>query len=264
MAPTIDPYLSRRLFLASTASTCALAMLHPFSARANADKAHLRLMETTDLHVHVYPYDYYADKPIDTVGLARTASIIEAIRAEATNTLLVDNGDFLQGNPMGDYIAYERGMREGDVHPMISAMNTVDFAVSTVGNHEFNYGLDFLMKTVAGAGFPVVCANVAKGSLAAGPRDDDLLFEPYVILDKTVLDGAGKEHPIRIGVIGFVPPQIMTWDRRHLEGSVDTRDIVQTARAWVPEIREAGADIVIALSHSGIGSARHSDRMENA
>lgn len=264
MAPTIDPYLSRRLFLAGTASTCALAMLHPFSARASADQAHLRLMETTDLHVHVYPYDYYADKPIDTVGLARTASIIEAIRAEATNSLLVDNGDFLQGNPMGDYIAYERGMKDGDIHPMIAAMNAVDFAVSTVGNHEFNYGLDFLLKTVAGAGFPVVCANVVRGTLAAGPRDDDLLFEPYVILDKTVLDGAGNEHPIRIGVVGFVPPQIMTWDRRHLEGNVNTRDIVQTAKAWVPEIREAGADIVIALSHSGIGSARHSDGMENA
>ncbi|MGI9449278.1 MAG: bifunctional 2',3'-cyclic-nucleotide 2'-phosphodiesterase/3'-nucleotidase [Geminicoccaceae bacterium] len=264
MAPTIAPHLSRRLFFAGTASTYALAMLHPFSANAAAGQAHLRLMETTDLHVHVYPYDYYADKPIDTVGLARTASIIEAIRAEATNTLLVDNGDFLQGNPMGDYIAYERGMRDGDVHPMISAMNAVDFAVSTVGNHEFNYGLDFLMKTVAGAGFPVVCANVAKGGLAAGPRDDDLLFEPYVILDRTVLDGAGNEHPIRIGFVGFVPPQIMTWDRRHLEGSVDTRDIVETARAWVPEIREAGADIVIALSHSGIGSPQHSDGMENA
>ena len=264
MARTFDPQLSRRLFIAGSASTCALAMLHPFSARADAGQAHLRLMETTDLHVHVYPYDYYADKPIDTVGLARTASIIEAVRAEATNSLLLDNGDFLQGNPMGDYIAYERGMREGDVHPMISAMNAVDFAVSTVGNHEFNYGLDFLMKSVAGAGFPVVCANVAKGSLAAGPRDDDLLFEPYVILDETVLDGAGNEHPIKIGVIGFVPPQIMTWDRRHLEGNVDTRDIVETARAWVPEMREAGADIVIALSHSGIGSARHSDGMENA
>lgn len=256
--------ISRRLFLAGAASACTLAALHPFSAKAAANQAHLRLLETTDLHVHVYPYDYYADKPIDTVGLARTASIISAIRAEATNTLLVDNGDFLQGNPMGDYIAYERGMKEGDLHPIIAAMNSLDFAVSTMGNHEFNYGLDFLLKAVAGARFPMVCANVAKGNPAAGPRDDELLFKPYVILDKTVLDGAGGEHPIRIGVIGFVPPQIMTWDRRHLEGSVNTRDIVETARAWVPEIKEAGADLIIALSHSGIGAARHSDGMENA
>ena len=77
-------------------------------ARAQADQAHLRIMATTDLHCHVLPYDYYADKPNDTMGLSRTASLIEAIRAEATNALLVDNGDFLQGNPMGDYIAYEK------------------------------------------------------------------------------------------------------------------------------------------------------------
>ena len=85
----------------------------PISARAAAGQAHLRIMETTDLHVHVWPYDYYADKAVDTLGLARTAAHIKAIRAEATNSLLLDNGDFLQGNPMGDYMAYEKGMKDG-------------------------------------------------------------------------------------------------------------------------------------------------------
>jgi 2',3'-cyclic-nucleotide 2'-phosphodiesterase/3'-nucleotidase len=108
---------SRRSFLAGSAALGAVAFLHPFSVRANAGQAHLRLMETTDLHVHVHPYDYYGDRPNDTMGLARTASIIRAIRAEATNSMLDDDGDYLQGNPMGDFIAYERGMREGDVHP---------------------------------------------------------------------------------------------------------------------------------------------------
>ncbi len=110
------PAMSRRSFLASTAGASLIA-LHPYSVRAAAGQAHLRLMETTDLHVHVWPYDYYSDKPVDTVGLARTAAHIADIRAEATNSILLDNGDFLQGNPMGDYIAYERGMKEGDVHP---------------------------------------------------------------------------------------------------------------------------------------------------
>ena len=58
--------------------------MHPFSVHAAAGQAHLRIMETTDLHVAVLPYDYYADKPNDTMGLARTAAIIDAIRAEAT------------------------------------------------------------------------------------------------------------------------------------------------------------------------------------
>mgnify|MGYP002652321004 CR=1 FL=1 len=54
----------------------ALVALHPYSARAEAGQAHLRIMETTDLHVHVWPYDYYADKPVDTLGLARTAALV--------------------------------------------------------------------------------------------------------------------------------------------------------------------------------------------
>ncbi len=256
--------LDRRRFLAGTAAVGSMALLHPFSAFAMGNQAHLRLMETTDLHVHVFPYDYYGDRPSDTVGLARTASIINDIRNEATNSMLVDNGDFLQGNPMGDYIAYERGMKEGDMHPIIQAMNTLDFDASTLGNHEFNYGLDFLFKALAGAKFPVVSANVTKGMVASNPRDDELFLKPYVILDKKIKDGDGNEHPIRVGLIGFVPPQIMNWDQRHLVGKANARDIVQSAEAWVPEMKEAGADIIIALSHSGIDPNDRSDGMENA
>lgn len=237
--------------------------LHPFSARAAANQAHLRIMETTDIHVHVYPYDYYADKPSDTVGLARTAGLIDGVRAEAANAMLVDNGDFLQGNPLGDYIAYEKGMKEGDVHPVIAAMNALKVEVSTLGNHEFNYGLGFLMKALSGARFPVVSANVVKRE-GADPTKDRTLVPPYVILTREVVDGAGAKHPIRIGFIGAVPPQIMQWDRHNLEGKVTTRDIVSAIRAYIPEMKENGADLIIALSHSGIGSPKHVDGAENA
>ncbi|WP_170765131.1 bifunctional 2',3'-cyclic-nucleotide 2'-phosphodiesterase/3'-nucleotidase [Ruegeria lacuscaerulensis] len=255
--------MSRRQFLATTATSAAAITLHPFSASAANNQAHLRIMETTDIHVHVFPYDYYADKPRDTVGLSRTASIINEIRSEATNSLLVDNGDFLQGNPMGDYIAYERGMKEGDSHPVITAFNTVGFDAATLGNHEFNYGLDFLEKSLAGADFPVVLANVAKEKGAA-PRDDKTLVSPYAILDREIELGDGTKHPIKIGVIGFTPPQIMNWDRKHLEGNVEARDIIETAQAYVPEMKEQGCNLIIALSHSGIGEADHADGMENA
>ncbi|MDA5558456.1 bifunctional 2',3'-cyclic-nucleotide 2'-phosphodiesterase/3'-nucleotidase [Shimia sp. MMG029] len=252
--------LSRRHFLGATAGFIAL---HPFSAKASTNQAHLRIMETTDLHVHVFPYDYYADKPRDTVGLARTASLIKEIRDEATNSLLIDNGDFLQGNPMGDYIAYERGMKEGDSHPIITAMNAVGFDAATIGNHEFNYGIDFLMKSMAGAGFETVLSNISLEQ-GATAREDKTLFKPYAILDREITDGAGEKHQIKVGVIGFTPPQVMNWDRRHLEGNVQARDIVETAQAFVPQMKEEGADIIIALSHSGIGAADHSDGMENA
>ena len=75
-------------------------------------------METTDIHVNVLPYDYYADKPNDTMGLSRTASLIDtAFARKPLIRCLIDNGDLLQGNPMGDYIAYEKGMKEGDLQP---------------------------------------------------------------------------------------------------------------------------------------------------
>ncbi len=252
--------LSRRGFIAGSS---AMIALHPFSVKAQAGQAHLRIMETTDIHVHVYPYDYYADAEIDTVGLARTASLIGDIRAEATNSVLFDNGDFLQGNPLGDYIAYERGMPEGATHPVVTAMNTLGFDASTLGNHEFNYGLDFLMNSVSGAAFPVVSANVVT-TMGTIPTEDETLVPPYVILERTLTDGAGETRPIRIGVIGFAPPQIMNWDRKHLEGKVEARDIVNAATAWVPRLRAEGADIVVALCHSGIGAAAHTEGMENA
>lgn len=262
--PKLRHLVSRRDFLAGVASSGALIMLHPFSARAQANQAHLRIMETTDIHVNVLPYDYYADKANDAMGLSRTASLIEAVRKEATNAMLIDNGDLLQGNPMGDYIAYERGMKDGDLHPVMKGMNLLGYECSTLGNHEFNYGLSFMDKVLAGANFPFVCANLIRGTeLAANPRDDKLYLNPYVVLDRKIKDGSGAEQSIRIGIIGFVPPQIMVWDLKNLEGSVKTRDIVEAAKAWVPQMKEEGADIVIALSHSGI-DVKQSDMMENA
>ena len=256
--------LNRRALLGGIAASSALVLLHPFAARAAANQAHLRIMETTDIHVHVFPYDYYADKPNDTLGLARTAAIIDTIRAEAGNSMLVDNGDFLQGNPLGDYIAYERGMKAGDMHPVIEAMNVLGYDCGTLGNHEFNFGLDFMFNTLAGAKHPYVCANLTKGALAADPKKDDLFFKPYVILEKEIVDGAGAKSPVKVGIIGFVPPQIMLWDAKNLEGKAQTRDIVDAAKAWVPVMKEEGADIVIALSHSGIDGKGQSERMENA
>lgn len=262
---TTEPLrLNRRSLLGGVAASSALVLLHPFAVRAAANQAHLRIMETTDIHVHVFPYDYYADKPNDTLGLARTAAIIDSIRAEAGNAMLVDNGDFLQGNPLGDYIAYERGMKAGDMHPVVQAMNLLGYDCGTLGNHEFNFGLDFMFNTLAGARHPYVCANLTRGQLAADPNKDDLFFKPYVIVEKEIVDGAGGKNPIKVGIIGFVPPQIMLWDAKNLEGKAQTRDIVETAKAWVPVMKEEGADIVIALSHSGIDGKGQSDRMENA
>ncbi|MEM7567092.1 MAG: bifunctional 2',3'-cyclic-nucleotide 2'-phosphodiesterase/3'-nucleotidase, partial [Pseudomonadota bacterium] len=134
---------------------------------------------------------------------------------------------------------------------------------STLGNHEVNYGLDYLGKARDDADFPIVSAKVARLPLGASPLEDDTLVPPYAIIEREITLGDGSTAPIKIGLIGFVPPQIMVWDKRHLEGQVDARDIVETARAYVPKVREEGADIVIALSHSGI-AAPFEPGMENA
>ncbi|MDP1729653.1 MAG: bifunctional 2',3'-cyclic-nucleotide 2'-phosphodiesterase/3'-nucleotidase [Devosia sp.] len=260
---TFNYRISRRAFLAGSASAGALVVMHPFAVLAAAGQAHLRIMETTDLHVAVFPYDYYADAPNDTLGLARTAAIIDSIRSEAGNSILVDNGDVIQGNPMGDYIAYEKGLNEDESHPIIAAMNTLGYEVGTLGNHEFNYGLEFLDTALSGAAFPFVSANLVKGELAADPLSDTTYIAPYGIVDKELTDGEGNTHTIKLGFIGFLPPQIMTWDSTHLAGRVNTRDIVETARAYVPKMKEEGADIIIALSHSGI-DASGSTGAENA
>ena len=230
---------------------------------AAAGTAQLRIMETTDLHVHLAPYDYYADRPAPHLGLVRLSELIDRARAEVSNTVLFDNGDFLQGTPMGDYIAYDRGLRAGEAHPVIAAMNALKFDAITLGNHEFNYGLDFLLRAIERSDCPVVTTNLLRAK-AAQPRRDQSLTRPYALLDRVIHDALGHPYPIRIGVIGVAPPQVTRWERQALEGRVWSRGIVEAARAWLPELREAGADIVVALAHTGLGHPGAGEDAENA
>lgn len=224
----------------------------------------LRLMQTTDLHMHALNFDYYKNTEVNDFGLARTATLIRDARAEARNSLLFDNGDLLQGNPMGDYMARSRGISYGEIHPMFKAMNLLGYDAANIGNHEFNYGLDFLLKSLAGANFPYVLSNVYTVDSDDDPTNDRNYIQPYVILDRRVMDDEGQWQDIKVGVIGFTPPQIMSWDKGNLEGHVTVRGIVETAEALVPEIREAGADVVVAIAHSGIASSHPDGLKENA
>ncbi|BCV36292.1 bifunctional 2',3'-cyclic-nucleotide 2'-phosphodiesterase/3'-nucleotidase [Shewanella indica] len=218
----------------------------------------LRVLETTDLHTNIMDYNYYSGKEDPTIGLARTASLIHAARKEVTNTVLVDNGDLLQGSPMGDYMA-KVGIADGEVHPAYKAMNLLDYAVGNIGNHEFNYGLDFLEKSLAGAQFPYINANVYcdADDCWNGVKKGDNLFTPYLIKETEVKDTDGNSHKLKIGYIGFVPPQIMLWDKQNLTGKVRAESIVESARKFVPQMKAEGADIIIAIPHSGIGSTEN-------
>ncbi|TVL29851.1 MULTISPECIES: bifunctional 2',3'-cyclic-nucleotide 2'-phosphodiesterase/3'-nucleotidase [Shewanella] len=222
-------------------------------------QADLRVLETTDLHTNIMDFNYYNGKVDPTIGLARTASLIHAARQESKNSVLVDNGDLLQGSPMGDYMA-KVGLQMGDVHPAYKAMNLLDYEVGNIGNHEFNYGLDFLNKSLHGAKFPYINANVYcadENGCWNNVKKGEHLFTPYIIKEKQIVDSEGNNQTIKIGYIGFVPPQILLWDKQNLTGKVKVEDIVETAKKYVPEMKAKGADLIIAIPHSGIGSTEN-------
>jgi len=231
-------------------------------------RADLRLMETTDIHANVMDYNYYSKATDIKVGLVRTATLIRNARAEIPelgNSVLVDNGDLIQGSPMGDWQA-AKGITAGEVHPVYQAINELDYDVANYGNHEFNYGLDYLAESVNDANFPYISANIFKNDGDNNAENDQPYFEPYKLITKSLMDKEGNKHDITIGFIGFVPPQIMQWDKGNLDGKVTTKDIKAMAEKYVPQMKAAGADIVVAIAHSGISTTAYSlnEKAENS
>jgi 2',3'-cyclic-nucleotide 2'-phosphodiesterase/3'-nucleotidase len=129
-------------------------------AGLQAAEVSLRILETTDVHMHLLDYDYYQDKTTDQYGLARAITLIKAARAEATNSLLLDNGDLLQGNPLGEVMAKIHPLKAGQVHPAYKVVNQLGCDAGNLDNQEFNFGLPLLRQSIAGANFPYVSANV--------------------------------------------------------------------------------------------------------
>ena len=245
------------------------------SANAGAT-ATLAVLETTDLHFNVRSYDYFKLAEDKSYGFERTATLVRAARKEFANTLLVDNGDTIQGTALADYEATISPIPCTQQLSMYKAMGALGFDAGTLGNHEFNYGLPFLnqvlgggldvegvdaTKKCAGAGYPMALANVYSS------KTKKPLVQPYTILERTLTakgaDGKEVKLPIKVGVIGFTTPGIMNWDKRYLEGKVYTEGAVEAATKYVPELRAKGADVVVALLHGGLDSAAYSPTMEN-
>ncbi|MGS0676996.1 bifunctional 2',3'-cyclic-nucleotide 2'-phosphodiesterase/3'-nucleotidase [Shewanella sp. 125m-1] len=235
----------------------------------------VRLMETTDIHTNVMPYNYFVSEEVNETklpewGLARTSLVIEATRDEVQNSMLFDNGDLIQGSPMGDYMASlgTEHVKE-NTHPVYKAMNELQYDAANLGNHEFNYGLEFLDESLKGSDFPYVSANVwkvdnslEKVSNAAQECEVRITeefydqaehkYEPYVILDREFKSSNGESYLIKVGVIGFTPPNIMGWDASLLKCNVMVSDIKKTAEHYVPKMKTEGADIIVAIPHSGL------------
>jgi 2',3'-cyclic-nucleotide 2'-phosphodiesterase/3'-nucleotidase len=227
------------------------------SSLAFAETINLRVVETTDIHANVMDFDYYKGAPTKKIGYVRTASLVKEAQAEVVNSVLVDNGDLIQGSPMGDYMA-SKGIEPGEVHPVYKAMNPLNYDVGNIGNHEFNYGLEFLAETLNDAEFPYISANVIDA------KTNDYYFKPYIIKSHMFKDTDGVEHEVKVGYIGFVPPQIMVWDKKNLEGKVTAMDIKESAEKLVPQMKAEGADVIVAIPHSGMSSDPYKAGAENS
>lgn len=193
----------------------------------------LTLLGTTDVHGHIYPTTYFDDKD-RPMGLAKIQTLVKSFRAENPFTLLVDSGDMLQGSPLDSLHA-----RNGQgPNPVIRAMNIMQYDAFGVGNHDFNYGMPHLEQAAKEATFPFLSCNIyLKGT-------EETYFKPYMIKE---IGG------VKVGVIGFSPPGIMLWDVVNLQGRLDIRDLIACARKWIPEMKQAGADVIWAVPHTGMG-----------
>lgn len=227
---------------------------------ACANTVDLRILETSDIHANMMDYDFYKDDYTQRFGFTRTASLIRKMQNEVKNSVLVDNGDLIQGSPMADwaYSNYLNDLNDQRTHPAYKALNAMHYTVGGLGNHEFNYGLDFLNRVLAGATFPYINANIFD------VKTDKPYFRPYVIIDTLVIDRDGKPQHLKIGYISFVPPQVMEWDKNNLSGKVYAKDITETAKLFIPKIKAEGADVIIAIAHSGLSSEPYKLMAENS
>ena len=240
-------------------------------------KSTLALLETTDLHTNVMSYDYFKLAEDKSQGFERVATLINAARAEFPNNLLLDNGDTIQGTALSDYQASVSPVPCTQTLAMYKVMNLMKFDGGGIGNHEFNYGLPFLNQVTgskfdvdgvtngatpcAGPSFPQALANVYSAKTKAP------LFSPYQIITKNVTatapDGRTVSASVKVGIIGFTPPTIMSWDKRWLDGKVYTQGVVETATKFIPEMRSKGADLVVVISHGGLDNSTYDPTMEN-
>ncbi|MEI3890404.1 MULTISPECIES: bifunctional 2',3'-cyclic-nucleotide 2'-phosphodiesterase/3'-nucleotidase [Bacillus] len=237
--------------------------------KAGESTVNLRILETSDIHVNLMNYDYYQTKTDNKVGLVQTATLVNKAREEAKNSVLFDDGDALQGTPLGDYVANKINDPKNPVdpsytHPLYRLMNLMKYDVISLGNHEFNYGLDYLNKVISKTEFPVINSNVYKDDKDNNEENDQNYFKPYHVFEKEVEDESGQKQKVKIGVMGFVPPQVMNWDKANLEGKVKAKDIVETAKKMVPKMKAEGADVIVALAHSGVDKSGYNVGMENA
>ncbi|WP_120634000.1 bifunctional 2',3'-cyclic-nucleotide 2'-phosphodiesterase/3'-nucleotidase [Ruegeria sp. EL01] len=222
--------------------------------QTKAPSGHIRILATTDLHMNLTSFDYYSDKPDPSLGLTRTASLIRAAKRQAQDglVLLFDNGDSLQGTPLGEWAALDDG-----AHPMMQAFEALGYDAIGLGNHDFGFGLSALDRILAQTPCPVLCSNLHRQGNSVQRWQDHVILDRVVPLD-------GQNTAIRIGVFSVLPPQTTRWEAHHLQDEVTSEDILSAAQKTVTKLQAQGCDLIVALAHSGLGQTYASAGLENA
>ncbi|WP_299664226.1 bifunctional 2',3'-cyclic-nucleotide 2'-phosphodiesterase/3'-nucleotidase [uncultured Ruegeria sp.] len=228
----------------------------PPQDRDSKRRAHLRILATSDLHMHLTSYDYYADCPDPNVGFTRTANAISAAREQAARNkslvLLFDNGDSLQGTPFGDWAAET----VPNAHPLPKAFNALGYDAIGLGNHDFGFGLDFINRVTHQLTCPTICSNMKS-------KTPDQGWVSHAILQRSITTGR-EDVAIRIGVLSVLPTQTARWEAHMLKDAVQMTDILNAAQDAVTTLHQAGCDLIVALAHTGLGMAKAEPEMENA
>ncbi len=239
----------------------------------------IRILETTDIHAYIEDYDYYTDQPKNQ-GLVYVKTAADQARQELTDLgfpegsiVHLDAGDLIQGSPLGNFLvesAYTPGESFGtgiwsvegaettNRNPIYTSLDLLGVDASALGNHEFNFGLDYLYSSIANTGdVSVLSGNVFNDpNNTFGATPDEHSFEPYKLFDVQAYNPeTGEIETLKIGVAGFVTEGIMGWDAKHLSGEVYTQKVSETAAELAEQMRAEGADLLFAITHTDHGDA---------
>ncbi|WP_243290917.1 bifunctional UDP-sugar hydrolase/5'-nucleotidase [Bacillus sp. FJAT-47783] len=194
----------------------------------------ITILETSDIHGHMFPY--LADKS-DRIkqGISYIYRYVQQSRKEEEHVLLIDNGDVIQGSP---FMLYHVKNESDHPNPIIQLLNETRYDAAVVGNHEFNFGLDFFKKAMSESKFPWLSCNILDEK-----TNEPTFGQPYIIK---------KFGEIKVVVLGATTHFIPNWeDPHHIEGLL-FEDAVQSLKKWVPSIQQAEKpDLFIVSYHGG-------------
>ena len=212
----------------------ALLFVSTCTGVSATERTRVTVLASTDLHAHVYPVDYFTDRPAQE-GLAVLQTLVWQERKVDPELVLIDCGDTIQGTPLGyHHVRYGAGR----TNPIMRAMNQMGYAAMAVGNHEYNFGREVMTQTRAEASFPWLCANTVRKS------DGQPYFTPYLVME---IKG------VRVAILGLSTPGIPYWEAPERIADLEYRNPIETAARYVPFLRgKERADVVVIAAHMGL------------